>query len=1254
MPSSASFRRGLSVFIFMILATTVPAFAATSVIVELNGEPAAMAAWRARQAGTPLSAEQIETHRASLTAAQNQFLAALGAKGVAYAIGGRSVTDSAGQAVRVDFRYTLVYNGVNLLVDPSAIPTIRSMPQVKAVHNDDVLQPLLDVSVPYIRAPQVYGAVKETGRWDDMREGFEGQGIYLSVIDTGITWSHEMFGGDPTPPRLGIEPAVSGRNEKVVYYLPLADAIEDATGHGTHVASTAAGYLGFAPGDDGLPTTEDDIRMHGVAPQARLMSYKVCSDAVSGPGVVGGCLSAAITMAIEDSVSPRTIAGFPKPVAHVINMSLGGSGTPDSVTAVASDNAVRLGTMVVAAGGNSGPNEATVGAPCVGRLVTCVANSIDAHGSWSVDVLEPSSVNKLVAGGVTPASQFPVAAGKRSPIQLWAMAGTPTPPAAAVAQYFVFVVGGETPTSYPANVAGRIAIVDSSLPSTFGQVANSAAAAGAIGVILESTTANPTAVKATIPAANLNPTDFAYLKSLLSAPTHGAMSNFPIRLNPFYDVATISNSSSRGPVAGYGQVKPDVSAPGTLINAATSPASVIGATGQGFYSSISGTSMASPHVAGAAALVKQAHPTWTPDMIRTALQNTSTNLRNQAGAPNADGGAERVLDQGAGLVDVEAAVNVKALMGVPSSDPGRPSLLGSHSFGQVPAVNTRTIVTRTQRVTITDVSGSGGSYALSVHNNRELDRPGIAASLSASTVVVPAGGSATFDVTISIDGNLVTSGAPLQVQWYVRALRAGGGEVLGMPFYLRATQQLPAAATLSPIADDATPDQEAGVDRDGRFTLNWTYPDTEPARPCAYRVEEAKTQESGTIFYDDAQELMTSSGNSRWTSSLWTSRPHPNTLSLGYSPVYVDESTASITMKQDLALPNALVTLAFDSFEDIELDFDYGYVDVSTDGGASFAEVARYTGAFAGERQVNLSAFAGKRVRLRFRLVSDQLFSFPVAQGWSIDDIRVLAGAAFTTVMDVTAPTKTLSLGGKQDGTYAYRVLAMFDCGSGNAFATTPSNVQTISVSVATRPPMAAFTSSPNPSTPGQAVVFDASGSADQDNLGGSPGIVEYFWSFGDGTTTSTTTPTVTHAFSSAGTFRVMLFVTDNDGESASAEGSQTVAQTSAAVSGGGSVIADGSKSNFGVSVSRSVDALEGELHWHDHRGTKIRSTRITSLERNGGTATIRGECTINKHTPSLFTLELTDGGEVDTVTMTAGGYTASGTVSGGDVKVSG
>jgi subtilisin family serine protease len=1251
---AATARRFVLSFLTLFLFTT--AAHAASYIVELNRDPGAVAAAKAKARGTPMSSDAIESYRATLSAAQDQFLAKLSASGIVATVGGYTLNN-----VRIPFRYTLVFNGINLIADPSAVAAIRAMPEVKAVHDDRVLHTSLDVSVPYIRAPQVYGAVKELTRFDNFREGFEGQGIYVAIIDTGVEWQHEMFGGDPTPPRLGIAPATANTNEKVVYFLPLTgEGMQDGVGHGTHVASTAAGYQGFAPGPDGLPLTADDIKMHGVAPQARIMAYKVCDDVVSDAGAVsgavGGCLESSITMGIEDSMSPRTVTGFPKPVAHVLNMSLGGAGGPGSVTSVSSDNAAKLGATVVAAAGNDGPLEATSGAPCAGVLVTCVANSIDPAGAWSTDVLNPSAVNRLVPGAVKPASQFPVASGVRSPIQLIPMSGTPDPPNGGVAQYYVFVSGGETPNSYPANVAGRIAFVRTTLPSTFGQIANSAAAAGAIACVLRSDVANPTAVKATIPAAMMSLADFDYLVSLIGGtptPANGTLSNSPIRLNPFYGKTMISGSSSRGPVQGFGQVKPDVTAPGTNILAAMPVASLLGVLAQGNYGSISGTSMASPHVAGAAALVKQSHLTWNGDQIRTALGNTSTNLRDEKGVAKADGAtAESIIEQGSGLIDVYEAVNIKALMGVVGDGVSAPTILGSHSFGEVPSINAHGIVTRVATVTIQDVSGNAGVYNLSVVNNRNVIA-GVSISVP-SSVIVAANGAATFNVTASIDGSVITTGDPLQIQWYVRASRQDGAESLSMPFYLRATRTVPPPAVMNAIADDATPDQQNGVDRDGKFTLSWSYP-AAAGSPCGYRLEEARPIEAGTLWFDDASELMLNAGNTKWTTSTWTTRPHSGTGSTGYGAVYIDNSTASLTSATDIALPPALVTLTFESSEDLELDFDYGYVDVTTDGGATWTTIATYTGAFSGQRLLNLSAFAGNNIRLRFRVVADSLVSTPVYQGWTIDDIRIQAGASFTPVATFAANVNSLAVGGKQDGTYAYRVTALFDNCATNPFAGAPSNIVQISVQNATAPPMAAFTGAPNPSDTNQTVAYDASASRDQDTVGGNPGIVEYRWSFGDGTAVTTTAPSTTHSFATAGTYRVALTVVDDDDESASSESLQTVRLPNANISGGGqTALNNGSKSNVSANVVQDATGPSGSITWNDaSQKVKIESTRITRVDRSGGHATIFGECTVNKKTASTFVLELFDNGASgDSASMTSGSYSAAGTFRDGGVTV--
>lgn len=423
----------------------VSASNAVSVIVELQDDPGAVYKARIEKAGGAVSSEQVQAYRDGLRVKQDQFLSALSSSGVTYTLMSRDIKNLNGSvAATVPLRYTLVYNGMALKVAPSAIPGIRSMAQVKSVKPNTTLQPTLSTSVKYIRAPQVYGAVQELSQFDDLREGYEGQGMHVSIIDTGVDWTHPMFGGDPTPPRLGVAPptpAATSTNKKVVYYLPLTDsAAYDGFGHGTHVASTVAGYLAQAPGPDRLPNTADDIRLHGVAPQAKLMSYKVCSDAGSTAGALGvplpiGCQTADIITALEDSVSPFTLTGQPKPVANVINMSLGGGGGPNEPSAIAASNAALAGAIVVAASGNSGPGEGTTGSPAAGTHVISVGATTHPGGGslWSVDVLQSGAVPAGSTGAITPAAALPKATGFDR-LKLYPMAGAPAPTLGSIAQ----------------------------------------------------------------------------------------------------------------------------------------------------------------------------------------------------------------------------------------------------------------------------------------------------------------------------------------------------------------------------------------------------------------------------------------------------------------------------------------------------------------------------------------------------------------------------------------------------------------------------------------------------------------------------------------------------------------------------------------------------------------------------------------------------------------------------------------------------
>lgn len=810
-------------FLFSAGSKTSAAAGQVSVIVELKDEPGAVYKARQEKAGGTVSQDQLMAYRNQLAAKQDQFLQALAASGVSASIVTRDVKGYDGNvAATVPLRYTLVLDGMALKVNESQIGAIRSMSQVKSVHSDEMLTPFLSQSVPYIRAPQVYGQYPEVTQFDTLNEGYEGQGMYVSIIDTGIDWTHPMFGGDPTPPRLAVVPpgpTQDKTNKKVVYYLPLTDiAVQDGFGHGTHVASTVAGFLG---------QTADGSRLHGVAPQAKLMSYKVCSDvystvyALGGPPL-GGCASSDTIMAIEDSVSPFTLnnAQLPKPVAHVINMSLGGGGGPDNPTAVAASNAALAGCIVVAASGNSGPDEGTTGSPAAGVHVISVGATThpgSAGSVWSGDLLQASAVAETRLGAVSPANGFATAANNPH-VKLFAMSGSTAVPSGALAQRYVFV--NNTVPAWPTSVSGRIALIrDVTLAATNFDIVAQAANAGAVGVIIIDSRGAVNGVKTTIPAATVLPEEGEVLVDLISSsddnsvdPANGAISELPIRMNPTFSdtfMGDMADFSSRGPVRGLGQVKPDISAPGVQVFAAVPPASLIGGlaatTTEPNYYRLDGTSMASPHTAGAVTLIKQAHLNWSPDVVRTVLINTATNMRGQNGGPKADGpNADSIIAQGGGLIDVQHAVNAKALMGVAGDGIDKPAILGSHSFGEVPVVNNRITYTAPVTVTIRDMSGEGGTYNLNVANNRDLELSGINVSTSQSTVSVPANGSATFTVNATFNGDQIrdvmtakTIGTTvlfekIQMQWFITATRSDNQESLRMPFFFRPGASLPA------------------------------------------------------------------------------------------------------------------------------------------------------------------------------------------------------------------------------------------------------------------------------------------------------------------------------------------------------------------------------------------------------------------------------------------------------------------------------
>ncbi|HXG91082.1 MAG TPA: S8 family serine peptidase [Blastocatellia bacterium] len=834
----------------------------TSIIVELKGDPVVVAKTKAEAAGRSFD---VESYRQQIIAEQDQFLARLTAAGVPYKIS--SVTAPNGPVTpTIQYRFNYVYNGIALEVPDAVMPIIAGLEDVLGVYPNGIVTVHLDHAVDYTRAPLLYGNPARLTQFDTLNTGgLEGDGVYIAVIDTGVDWSHEMFGGDPTPPQFGAAPPVAAlnTNKKVVYYMNFTAGpvgVGDDFGHGTHVAADAAGYRGFAPGPDGLPLTADDIPIHGVAPQAKIMAYKALTAAGTG-------LVASIIACIEDAVQPRTITGQPKPVAHVINLSLGGSGGPDSPDSVACDNAALAGTIVVASAGNSGPGEGTVGDPASGRRVIAVGANIDpGAGPNSVDVTD----------------------GSRAGMYAFPLDGS-APITADITNNYVYCGLADTPDQVPDSVSGKIALIArGSTVSAQGQgtglfsnKAALAAAKGAIAAIIynnvdgELTAA--TARKSTIPVLGMSKANGEYLKSIIGSDAFGAVSAKQIRINKalLFNPA-MADFSSRGPVSGFGQIKPDVTAPGVSIlsatiaigGAETSTATMFDPTR---YISASGTSFSGPITAGVAALIKQKHPDWTPSMVRAALVNSATNLRNADGSPIADG-ANSINEQGGGLVDAYAAANTKALMGVgqpgPTGSPlgrtfgvlaqpstGNPDFTPSFSFGAVPIANVIGTATISQTVKIYDVTSGGGAgtYNLAVSGVRNVDGANFSVTITdasgnpISSVTVPAGGSASFNVKTVANGQGIADAT--QAQWYVTATRATGGQSLRMPFYYRAVR--PTVSMSAPTLNPASGTEVSGspvIEINGSYSLS--YAATGANAPAKFRIEEQKNSGAFTVLAD--------------------------------------------------------------------------------------------------------------------------------------------------------------------------------------------------------------------------------------------------------------------------------------------------------------------------------------------------------------------------------------------------------------------
>lgn len=284
------------------------------VIVELTTAPAA----RAVTTGAAAAAQRARVRRAILDLESR----ARATRGLA--------APRAAEVLRHEYR--VVANGFAAELFPETIRALASNPDVKRVVDDGRVEAILDVSVPHVRAPEV---------WSDF--GYRGAGVTIAIIDTGIDYTHPDLGG------------CLGPGCKVIGGYDVAnddsDPMDD-NGHGTHVAATAAG--------DGV--------LVGVAPDAHLLAYKVLDNQGFGSW-------STVIAGIERAADPDG-NGNPSDHADIISMSLGGQGDEDDPVSTAIDAATAAGVLSVIAAGNSA-RHFTIGSPGTARTALTVGATDD-------------------------------------------------------------------------------------------------------------------------------------------------------------------------------------------------------------------------------------------------------------------------------------------------------------------------------------------------------------------------------------------------------------------------------------------------------------------------------------------------------------------------------------------------------------------------------------------------------------------------------------------------------------------------------------------------------------------------------------------------------------------------------------------------------------------------------------------------------------------------------------------------------------
>jgi subtilisin family serine protease len=645
-------------------------------------------------------------------------------------------------------------NGVKVEIARDQLAALKALPGVVSVLPVAKHQLNNAVTVPFIGAPAVWQGIP----------GFRGEHIKIAIIDTGIDYTHANFGGPgtvaafqaaaanstlPADPALfgpdapkvkgGIDLVGDDYNAAIPGSTPVPDANPlDCAGHGSHVAGTAAGFGVTADGKT-YPGPYDSAAYQngfgigpGVAPKAELYAVRVF-----------GC--AGSTDVVVEAIDWAMHAGV-----DVISMSLGADfGDANSADALAASNATKAGILVIAASGNAGPAPYITSSPASGEGVLAVA-ATDATATFPGAAVTLDATTTIEAqdsnGAALPSSGLAV-------VVLRNAAGG-------------ISLGCDESEYVDALISGKLVVTKRGtcarvLRAQLGQKHGAAAVAminngpgyPAFEGVIDGVT---------IPFLGVLKSDGAALA--------GAQ-NLTVAANQLANPSfrRVASFSSAGPRFGDSALRPSLTAPGVSVLSTLSGSGTGGEV-------LSGTSMATPHVAGVAALAQQAHPDWPEELVAAAVAETATPAGLADFAPRLEG---------SGLVQPLGATRTQAVVVGGSDSPGATSFSFGFAelFRDFRATRTLKVVNRGRediKFNITVTPAGGLPHTLTTGRKTLTVGRGESEDLSA-TLSVPV---ATVGATHDALGNSLYNEVAGYVTLTPADPKANGGVSLNVPYYL--------------------------------------------------------------------------------------------------------------------------------------------------------------------------------------------------------------------------------------------------------------------------------------------------------------------------------------------------------------------------------------------------------------------------------------------------------------------------------------